>query len=198
MTHVDAPQVTDNSTGNLFVVSAPSGAGKTTLCNAVRDHFDDLAYSISYTTRDPRPGERHGKDYYFISVQEFEQGIEQGRWAEWARVHGNLYGTSAQWIQDALDADRTILMDIDVQGAHQIVRRFPSAITIFISPPSLDELEKRMRHRATDDDATITLRMTNARQEMAKQDMYRHVLINDDLTRATREFIGLLERYRSQ
>lgn len=103
--------------GCLFVVSAPSGTGKTTLCYLARNHFSDLAYSVSYTTRQPRSGEQDGKDYFFISVEEFEKGIETGRWAEWARVHGNLYGTSARWIRDTMAAGRDILMDIDVQGA---------------------------------------------------------------------------------
>lgn len=187
----------DCSKGSLVVVSAPSGAGKTTLCNAVRRHFNDLAYSISYTTRAPRPGEQHGIDYYFITVKEFRQGIAQGRWAEWAEVHGNLYGTSAQWIQDALDADQTILMDIDIQGARQIVDRFPHAVTVFIRPPSIEELERRMRARATEDEASIALRLSNARAEMAHQEMYRHILVNDDLNRAIQEFVDLLEHYRS-
>lgn len=196
MTEFERP-VRDSKKGTLFVVSAPSGAGKTTLCNAVRAHFGDLAYSISYTTRSPRPGEVHGKDYFFISSQEFEQGIEQGRWAEWARVHGNLYGTSAQWIQDALTAAETILMDIDVQGARQIIDRFPDAITIFIMPPSTDELERRIRGRGTDDDETIALRLANARQELAQQNMYQHILINKDLDHAIKVFIELIERYRA-
>lgn len=197
MTVTETPQERGGTKGTLVVVSAPSGAGKTTLCNAVRRHFDDLAYSISYTTRAPRPSEQHGKDYYFISVQEFKQGIDQGRWAEWAEVHGNLYGTSAQWIQDALDADRMILMDIDVQGARQILERFPNAIAVFIRPPSMKELERRMRDRATEDEATIALRLSNARMEMAHQEMYRHILVNDDLNRATQEFVNLLNHYRS-
>lgn len=190
-------QEKDCSKGALVVVSAPSGAGKTTLCNAVRHHFNDLTYSISYTTRAPRPGEQDGIDYYFISVPEFKQGIAQDRWAEWAEVHGNLYGTSAQWIQDALDADQTILMDIDIQGARQIVERFPHAVTVFIRPPSIEELERRMRSRATEDEASIALRLSNAREEMAHQEMYRHILVNDDLNRATQEFVDLLEHYRS-
>lgn len=182
--------------GRLFIVSAPSGAGKTTLCNAVRRHFKDLAYSISYTTRAPRTGEQHGRDYFFISSEEFEAGIAQGRWAEWARVHGNLYGTSAQLITDTLDAGRDILLDIDVQGTRQILRRFPEAITIFIRPPSLEALKQRLSRRGTEDRATIDLRLANARSEMAQQHLYRHVLVNDDLNRATRELIDLFQAYR--
>jgi guanylate kinase len=183
--------------GQLFVVSAPSGAGKTTLCNAVRRHFPDLAYSISYTTRQARTGEQHGKDYFFIPTREFEEGIAQGRWAEWARVHGNLYGTSAEWISDSLCEGRDILLDIDVQGARQILQRFPEAVTIFIRPPSLEVLKQRLLGRGTDDPAAIALRLANAEDEMARQNEYKHVLVNDHLARTIRELIGIFEAYRS-
>jgi guanylate kinase len=183
--------------GRLFVVSAPSGAGKTTLCNAVRGHFRDLAYSISYTTRPPRNGEQNGSDYHFITPQEFEKGIDQGRWAEWAQVHGNLYGTSARWISDALANGRDILLDIDVQGARQILKRFPEAITIFIRPPSLEVLKQRLLGRGSDHPAAVELRLANAKNEMAQQHLYRHVVENDDLERATRELIDLFNIYRS-
>ena len=183
--------------GRLFVVSAPSGAGKTTLCSAVRRHFGDLAYSVSYTTRSPRAGEQHGKDYFFITRQAFEAGIAQNRWAEWARVHGNLYGTSAQWIDETLATGKDILLDIDVQGARQMLARFPHAITIFICPPSMAALEARLAGRGTDDAATRALRLANAKEEMAQQDLYRHVVVNDDLERATRELIDLLTHYRA-
>ena len=182
--------------GRLFIVSAPSGAGKTTLCDAVRQHICDLAYSISYTTRSPRPGEADGKDYFFISRDAFEEGIANGCWAEWARVHGHLYGTSAEWIDQTLARGQDILMDIDVQGTRQLLRRFPQAVTIFISPPSLETLEQRLRQRGGDDEATIAIRMRNARLEMDQQETYRHVLVNDDLDRAKQAFISIIESYR--
>lgn len=185
------------ASGRLFVVSAPSGAGKTTLCSAVRSRFEDLAYSVSYTTRAPRTGETHGVDYYFISANEFEKGIADNRWAEWARVHGNLYGTSSQWISETLARGKDILMDIDVQGARQIVQRFPDAITIFIRPPSLEALKSRLDQRGTDKKETIALRMANAKAEMAAETMYRHVVINDDLERAKEQIIQLIDRCRS-
>lgn len=184
--------------GRLFVVSAPSGAGKTTLCRALRRHFGDLAYSVSYTTRAPRQGEQHGRDYFFISREEFERGIAEGRWAEWARVHGNLYGTSARWIAETLAQGRDILMDIDVQGARQIVQRFPDAVTIFIRPPALAVLEQRLRGRGSDDEAAIAVRLANARAEMEGQADYRHVLINETLETAVGELIDLVARYREQ
>lgn len=182
--------------GRLFIVSAPSGAGKTTLCTAVRRHFGDLAYSVSYTTRAPRSGEQHGRDYFFIAEAEFEQGIASGRWAEWARVHGNLYGTSAQWVAQTLAAGQDILMDIDVQGTRQMLTRFAEAITIFIRPPSLAILAQRLRQRGTDDEAAIAVRLANTQEEMARQSMYRHVVVNDDLDRATHELIALIGQYR--
>ncbi len=185
------------ASGRLFVVSAPSGAGKTTLCNAVRSRFEDLAYSVSYTTRLPRADEQHGVDYYYIGVDEFEKGISNNRWAEWARVHGNLYGTSSQWINDTLDKGQDILMDIDVQGAKQILQRFPDAITIFIRPPSLEALKNRLYQRGTDKKETIALRMANAEEEMAAESMYRYVVINDDLERAKEQIIQLIDRCRS-
>jgi guanylate kinase len=187
---------TGSPEGRLFIVSAPSGAGKSTLCSAVRRHFGDLAYSVSYTTRPPRQGERQGVDYYFVSEADFRQGIDQGRWAEWARVHGNYYGTSARWIEETLNSGRDILLDIDLQGARQMVRRFPEAVTIFIMPPSLTELERRLRQRGADSQQDIDLRLKNAREEIARRSLCRHELINDDIGEATRDLVDLIEGYR--
>lgn len=181
--------------GRLFIVSAPSGAGKTTLCEAVRNHFNELAYSISYTTRAKRKGERHAVDYYFISRAEFEQGIGQNRWAEWAEVHGNYYGTSARWIERNLKKGANILLDIDVQGMRKLLKQFPEAVTIFIAAPSMEELRHRLEKRAADDARTIELRMANAEAEMKQQDRYRHVVINDDLADARQRLISILKRY---
>ena len=184
-------------TGRLFILSAPSGAGKTTLCAALRQHYPDLSYSVSYTTRQSRQGEQDGKDYFFISPEEFEQGISEGRWAEWARVHGNYYGTSAQWIARTLHSGGHILMDIDLQGARQMVRRFPRAITIFIMPPSMEELERRLRLRGTDNTETVALRLENARKEISQKDFCRHILVNDDLETATHRLMALVDAYQT-
>jgi guanylate kinase len=181
--------------GRLFIVSAPSGAGKTTLCEAVRNHFNDLAYSVSFTTRARRKGERQAVDYYFISRKEFERGIGQNRWAEWAEVHGNYYGTSGRWIARNLEKGAKILLDIDVQGMHQLLKRFPQAVTIFIAAPSLEELRRRLEQRGTDDTQTIELRMANAEAEMAQQDHYRHIVVNDDLADARQQLISILNHY---
>ena len=137
-----------STTANVFILSAPSGAGKTTLRRAVLDRFADIHYSVSFTTRPQRVGEVGGRDYHFISTAEFEEGIRSGRWAECARVHENYYGTSAEVLEQTLAAGRDILLDIDVQGARQILRRFPRSVTIFILPPSLEILEARLRAQA--------------------------------------------------
>lgn len=185
------------SSGHLFIISAPSGAGKSTLCRAILDHFADLLYSISYTTRPPRQGEQNGVDYYFIPKDEFKKGISRHQWAEWAEVHGNYYGTSAEFLDQKLSAGRDILLDIDVQGTRQILKRYPGSITIFIMPPTLEILKQRLEDRGTDSPHVIAVRLDNAQKEMAHKTIYRHVVINDRLPDATAEMIAIFENYRS-
>ena len=182
--------------GHLFVVSAPSGAGKSTLCNAVRERFPDIHYSVSTTTRPPRPGETDGVDYHFVTESEFKEGIERGRWAEWAVVHGNYYGTSAEGLREPLENGTDILLDIDVQGANRIVEQFPDAVTIFIMPPSLETLRERMTSRGTDAPEVIDRRVDNARAEMAARDRYRHVIVNDHLPDAAAAILDIVARAR--
>ena len=182
--------------GLLFVLSAPSGAGKSTLCRAVLEHFPDMVYSISYTTRQPRQGEQDGVHYFFIAKDEFKKGIERGQWAEWAEVHGNYYGTSAEYLDRGLNGGQDILLDIDVQGMVQILRRYPAGIAIFIMPPSLEVLRSRLENRGTDSQEAIDFRLSNAQSEMAQKDRYHHVIINDHLADATAELIGIFEKYR--
>ena len=182
--------------GQLFVVSAPSGAGKTTICSAVMARFTDLRYSISSTTRPPRPGEAHGKDYFFLDTAAFERKIAQGHWAEWARVHGHYYGTSAAFLDAETAAGNDLLLDIDVQGTRQILKRYPDSVTIFIMPPSLDVLRSRLESRGTDNRKTIENRLAAAAAEMAQRSIYRHVIVNDDLTETIEGFAGLIAGYR--
>ncbi len=183
-------------TGTLFVLSAPSGTGKTTICSQLCQLVPDLVFSVSSTTRSPRTGERPGIDYHFVSIAEFERKIEAGLWAEWARVHGNYYGTSAEFLDAALVRRQTVLLDIDVQGARQIRKRYPDCVTVFIMPPSMEALQTRLAARQTDDAATITKRLTNARDEISQKDQYQHIIVNDDLQTAVDEMVALISQYR--
>ena len=192
MTPIKPPEEETHS-GRLFVVSAPSGAGKTTLCEAARKRLPHLVYSVSSTTRPPRDGEQDGVDYFFVSEARFREGIDSGQWAEWARVHDNYYGTSARFIEDHLAAGRDVLLDIDVQGAAQILRRYPDAVTIFIMAPSMDVLRRRITDRGLDRASVIDKRMKNAEAEIARRGMYRHTVINDALDAAVDRFVSILK-----
>lgn len=182
--------------GHLFIISAPSGAGKTTLAKAVLQQFSDMLYSISYTTRKSRAEERDGVDYHFVSKQDFKKGIKKGRWAEWAEVHGNYYGTSAEFIGKNLSSGCDILLDIDIQGTLQILKHYPESVTIFILPPSMNALRKRLEMRGSDSQAVIENRLENARKEIAQKDFYRHIIVNDKLSVAIEELISIIEGYR--
>jgi guanylate kinase len=186
------------SKGKLFIISAPSGAGKTTLCTRLLECCPDIFYSISYTTRSPRPGETDGKDYHFITSEAFLEKQAHDYWAEWARVHDHYYGTSAELLSDSMAQGQDILMDIDVQGAMQIKERFPEAITIFIMPPSMDVLKRRLCGRATDSRTIIEKRLQNAVREMEQKDFYQHVIVNDELEKAANELIEIVSRYRER
>lgn len=182
----------DSGKGRLFVVSAPSGAGKTTLCAAARQRLPNLVYSVSTTTRPPREGEREGRDYFFVTEATFREGIAAGRWAEWARVHGHYYGTGVDFLESHLADGRDVLMDIDVQGAAQILARYPQAVTIFIMAPSMDDLRRRLVARGQDAPAVIEQRLANAEAEITRRHTYRHVVVNDDLAAAIERFVGIL------
>lgn len=182
--------------GHLFIISAPSGAGKTTLAKAVLQQFTDMLYSISYTTRKPRAEERDGVDYHFVSKQDFKKGIKKGRWAEWAEVYGNYYGTSAEFIEKSLSSGCDILLDIDVQGTLQILKHYPDSVTIFILPPSMNALRKRLEMRGSDSKAVMEKRLVNAKKEMAQKKMYRHIIVNDKLSAAIEELSAIFKKYR--
>jgi len=192
-------EMTDSkySKGCLFVISAPSGAGKTTLCRALRDFYTDIQYSVSHTTRKPRPGEKDGIDYHFTDTKAFLNMRDRDCWAEWADVHGHYYGTSAKNLERALSDGYDILLDIDVQGTIQILERYPGAITIFIMAPSLEILKQRLSKRGTENPRTIEKRMRNAIKEIAGKSIYRHVIVNDDLSTAVDEFIRIVGEYRN-
>ncbi|MCP3955093.1 MAG: guanylate kinase [Desulfobacterales bacterium] len=183
------------TTGTLFVLSAPSGTGKTTICGRVCQLVPDIVFSVSYTTRVPRSGERQGLDYYFVTKDVFERKIEADKWAEWARVHDNYYGTSAEFLDAAIARQQTVLLDIDVQGASQIRKRYPDCVTIFIMPPSMKALQVRLESRQTDDAATIQKRLANAKKEIAQKELYHHIIVNDDLQTAVDEMVSLILQY---
>jgi guanylate kinase len=168
----------------MLIVSSPSGAGKTTLCNRLRRDFPDLRFSVSHTTRRPRPTEASGREYHFVTEPEFEQMVKAHDFAEWARVHQNLYGTSLAEIALAREQARGVLFDIDYQGARQIKASLPDAVGVFILPPSFAELERRLRGRATEDEATTVRRLQNARMEIEHYGLFDYVIMNDDLDRA--------------
>ncbi len=190
----DAPHAEDDHRprGRLFILSAPSGAGKSTLCTLLRKRRPDLCYSISYTTRPPRPEEVDGEDYFFIDEPAFEDGIAAGRWVEWARVHDHYYGTSAAFISRMLAQGHDLLLDIDVQGAAQLVKHYPEAVTIFIMPPSMDILRQRLQKRGTDSADVFERRLRNAMEEMAARFHYRHIVVNERLERAVDDLLGIL------
>ncbi len=185
-------------TGRLFILSGPSGSGKTTLRQAVLKHFPDLVYSVSSTTRKPRAGETDGRDYRFVTEADFKAGIESGEWVEWACVHGHYYGTSAGFLHRELGLGHDVLLDIDVQGTRQILERFAECIPIFIVPPSLDLLRKRLEKRGSETEASLEKRLADARTEIPQMKIYRHVVINDRIEDAVSDLENLIEGYRSR
>ncbi len=189
--------MTDSDTsGTLFIVSAPSGAGKTTLVRLLLEQDAHVRLSISYTTRAPRPGEQNGREYHFVSVADFLAMKERGDFLESAEVHGNYYGTSRVWLVEQMRAGRDILLEIDWQGAQQVRRRFPDAVGIFIMPPSLDELERRLRGRGTDSAKVIARRLAAARDEMSHVGEFEYVIINNQLQEALGDLLAALRASR--
>ncbi len=178
--------------GLLYIVSAPSGAGKTSLCKAIIDILPNLRHSVSHTTRSPRPGEVHGRDYYFATKDEFDAMADRGAFAEWARVHGNCYGTALAELEQARDAGWDLLLEIDCQGAAQLKEKCPEAVFIFILPPSPEELERRLRGRQTDTGEVVEERLRNARVEMREMFWYDYLVVNDDFDQARQQLQAIV------
>lgn len=182
--------------GSLFIVAAPSGAGKTTLVRKLLEQDTAVQLSISYTTRAPRPGEQDGREYNFVDAAQFRTMRERGDFLEWAEVHGNFYGTSRVWLKDQMDAGRDVLLEIDWQGAQQVRKQFPEAVGIFILPPSLAELERRLRGRGTDSEEVISRRLTAAVGEMRHVDEFDFAIINNDLDEALKDLAAAVRAAR--
>jgi guanylate kinase len=184
--------------GILFILSGPAGAGKGTLRKILFQELPDLVFSVSCTTREMRPGEAEGKDYYFITRDKFGGMIARDEFLEWAEVHGNYYGTRRADVAAALDAGRDVLLEIDVQGSRQVKEREPGAVRIFITAPSLDELETRLEERGTETPHQLDVRLRNAAMEMRHAREYDHIIMNDTAPRAASELIDLVKSCREQ
>jgi guanylate kinase len=166
--------------GALVILSAPSGTGKSTVLRQLLQRRKDLRYSVSCTTRAPRPGEKHGRSYWFLSAEDFKRRVQRHEFLEWAMVHGNYYGTPRRAIEEAVGSGRWILLDIDVQGAAKVRRKMPDAVTVFLLPPSWDELRRRLAVRR-EDARSAAVRLANARAELAAAGSYDYIVVNDDL-----------------
>ena len=182
--------------GNLFVIAAPSGAGKSSLVKALMAQDPRLELSVSHTTRAPRGQEQNGREYFFVSHDEFDRMIEAQAFVEWAHVHSNRYGTSRRAIEDKVASGADIILEIDFQGALQIKTLFPGAVTLFILPPSWPELEERLRRRGEDSEEVIALRLKNAAHEMTQAEQFDFVIINDSFERALGDLQAVVRTHR--
>ena len=182
--------------GNIFVISAASGTGKTTLIARLLQHHSDIRVSVSHTTRAPRRGEENGKHYHFVSVPEFERMIEEGQFVEYAKVYGNYYGTSTQRLESLTRQGVDVILEIDTQGAEQIRRQLPQAYSIFIAPPSLSTLEQRLHQRAADAPQAIAARLAEARNEIKQARLFDYLVVNDDLAAAEAALLHIIKSQR--
>jgi len=184
------------SPGIPLVISAPSGAGKSTLVTGLRNRLPGIGFSVSHTTRPPRAGEQDGVEYHFVDRATFEAMIRRGGFVEWAEVHGNLYGTSIEALESRLAAGEDVVLDIDVQGAAQIAEKLGAAVSIFILPPSLDALRRRLEARGLDAPAVVERRLANAELELPQARRYDYWIVNDDVERATEELCCVVRAER--
>jgi guanylate kinase len=186
--------------GILFIISAPSGTGKTTLCKQLSTNIPGLWHSISYTTRKPRPGEEHGREYFFTDETTFQSMIDRHEFVEWARVYGHLYGTPRKMLADKIEQGIDVLLEIDVQGAMQVKKKFDDAVSIFILPPSMAVLRQRLQARASDSTEEIQRRLQKVKEEVWSYREYAYIVRNDDLTRSLHdlESIFLGERLKTK
>ena len=184
--------------GILFVVSSPSGGGKGTLIQRVLSSVPDLSYSVSYTTRNPRPGEMNGREYFFVSPQDFRQMVEDNEFLEWAYVHGKMYGTSRAQVANEIDCGRDIILEVDVQGAASVRKLISDAASVFILPPSFKVLRERLVARGTDSEEELELRLRNAPEELKDYSTFDYVIINDDIERASAQLASVVYAERAR
>ena len=181
-----------NRRGLLFVISGPSGVGKGTICKKLMSKLNDLHISISVTTRSPRHNEEHGKSYFFINNKEFKNMINKDQLLEWAEVYGKYYGTPRKWVVEKLDGGHDVLLEIDVQGALNVKSKLKESILVFIMPPSVDELKKRLISRGTDSENVINERLKYVKDEIKKADRYDYIVVNDYLDEALKRVIAIM------
>lgn len=184
--------------GVLLVISGPSGVGKSTVIHRMMDHRDDMEFSVSATTRLPRPGEIEGKDYFFVTRERFEEMVEQGELLEHAEFVGNCYGTPRSQVTARLEQGIIVVLDIEVQGAAQVKALMPEALAVFLAPPSLEALEQRLRGRGTETEETIRSRLETAKKELLLAPTYDFTVINDDPDRAAAELEGILRGWQTR
>lgn len=182
--------------GTLFVISAPSGAGKNAVLNEVLARDSGVEVSVSATTRAPRPGEKDGEDYFFLSREDFLARRSAGEFAEWAEVHENLYGTLKKELTRRLASGKDVIMELDVQGMFNVKELYPGAVSVFIVPPSFEVLEERLRKRGTNTEDDILVRLRNAREEMAAQGAFDYVVVNGDLAEAVADMLAIVRAER--
>lgn len=185
------------ATPRLFVISGPAGVGKGTLVSRIRELRPDLELTVSATTRKPRPGEIPGVSYHFLSDDEFSHCVEEGLFLEWAQVHAHRYGTLISEVNDRIERGASVILEIDCQGGFNVKKVLPGAVLIFIMPPSFEELERRLRGRATEDESQITLRLAHAQAELEASTHYDVRIVNDDVERASQELFDVIARYEN-
>lgn len=182
-----------NEKGKLIVISGPSGAGKSTVVFNAIEGRNDVCFSTSVTTRKPRPGETDGKEYFFVDLERFSEMVENDELLEHAEYVANSYGTPRAYVEKKLAEGLNVLLDIEVQGARQVHEKMPEAVMIFVIPPSLEELERRLRGRGTDTERAIEARLIRARQEYAEADFYQYIIVNDDKDKAAKELAAIID-----
>ncbi|MCB9091320.1 MAG: guanylate kinase [Halobacteriovoraceae bacterium] len=185
--------------GHIIIIVAPSGTGKSTLLKMLFEQFPQLHWSVSTTTRDKRPGEVEGKDYFYTTVEKFKKGIEAEDFAEWAEVHNNYYGTSKKTVEHALENGNIVVCDLDVQGTDSMLQSFPDDTTaIFIEPPSIEDLEKRLRKRATDNTQVIETRLKNAAKELQRKNDFHYLAKNENLEQCYKDLVSIFTEILEQ